>query len=202
MAKRIVWDNLGRRWQGGQSCRHVSAMSPNVGACLQGVAAPLTPNSVPPSSSVLTLGIHKIGLLMSLLCCQPEWTVVEFPKWVGEACAASPTQLPLTHFVWQRLAGCPRALPLVPNKAPSPSGMSTGQMTPPPSPGMRHTTCCYEGSSTCRRELPHCLFNVFVTINLFHFSSSSVPLIIFQVWRCFKKEIWSQTNFYGLEEIK
>ena len=36
--------------RGSQSCRHVSGMSPNVGACLQGVAAPLTMARLLPQS--------------------------------------------------------------------------------------------------------------------------------------------------------
>ena len=38
--------------RGSQSCRHVSGMSPNVGACLQGAAAPLTMARLLPQSKL------------------------------------------------------------------------------------------------------------------------------------------------------
>ena len=78
----------------------VLGMSPNVGACLRGVAASLSP--------AFFLSLNSwIGLLMSFLCCQPEWgssscsQQSELAKLVG---CASPTRLPscltLCHKGW------------------------------------------------------------------------------------------------------
>ena len=108
----------------------VLGMSPNVGACLQGVAASLWPAFF---LSLNSVGIRQIGLLMSFVCCQPEWSVgsgslgpnwkskqavwlVDLPSWLSSAPSSSP---PASLCVTK--ADClPRAVPLLPNKGAPP----------------------------------------------------------------------------------
>ena len=95
--------------------------------------------------SLNSVGIRQIGLLMSFVCCQPEWSVgsgslglnwkskravwlVELPSWLSSAPSSSP---PASLCVTK--ADClPRAVPLLPNKGAPPPECPQARWRPPP----------------------------------------------------------------------
>ena len=120
--------------------------------------------------SLNSVGIRQIGLLMSFVCCQPEWSVGSGslgPNWKSKrvVCGwstsppgwAAPHQAPLLpHFVWQRLTACPelclccqtKVLPLRNVHKPDDASPSPGMRLPLPT-----CCCCYEGTTSTCREL-------------------------------------------------